>query len=151
MSTIKNVVRRSLVILLAGLFIVTLASKQARPADAQTTPRAPHQLSNYDIAKHEMRWRRFSIPQSPAAFNRQFNCLRQMWNRESGVGWSTTAGNPGGAYGIPQALPGSKMASAGPHWRTSPWTQIKWGLWYIKNRYGTPCGAWAFWQGHSWY
>ncbi len=79
----------------------------------------------------------------------QFSCLNNIWSRESG--WSVTAANASGAYGIPQALPGSKMASAGPDWQTSATTQIKWGLGYIKERYGTPCNAWAFWQGHSWY
>ncbi|MGI9008787.1 MAG: lytic transglycosylase domain-containing protein [Streptosporangiaceae bacterium] len=79
----------------------------------------------------------------------QFSCLNDIWSRESG--WSVTAANASGAYGIPQALPGSKMASAGPNWQTSATTQISWGLGYIKERYGSPCNAWAFWQGHSWY
>ena len=56
-----------------------------------------------------------------------------------------------GAYGIPQAVPGSKMASAGPHWRTSARTQIRWGLSYIRSRYGTPCGAWAHSNAYGWY
>lgn len=80
----------------------------------------------------------------------QFGCLEALWTRESG--WSTTAGNKSsGAYGIPQALPGSKMASAGPNWRTDASTQIKWGLGYISGRYGTPCGAWAHFKSHNWY
>jgi hypothetical protein len=79
----------------------------------------------------------------------QFGCLDDIWSRESD--WSVTAANASGAYGIPQALPGSKMASAGPDWQTNATTQIKWGLGYIKDRYGTPCDAWAFWQGHGWY
>jgi uncharacterized protein YabE (DUF348 family) len=81
----------------------------------------------------------------------QMSCLVEMWNHESG--WRTTAENPGsGAYGIPQALPGSKMASAGADWRTSARTQIKWGLDYIAARYGDPCGAWSTWQAHGgWY
>jgi resuscitation-promoting factor RpfB len=80
----------------------------------------------------------------------QLSCLVQMWDRESG--WTTTATNPStGAYGIPQALPGSKMASAGADWQTSAATQIKWGLGYIASRYGTPCGAWALWQSQGWY
>ena len=79
----------------------------------------------------------------------EFSCLVQMWNNESG--WRTNAYNPSGAYGIPQALPGSKMASAGPDWQTSAATQIKWGLGYIASRYGTPCGAWGFWQAHNYY
>lgn len=80
----------------------------------------------------------------------QFSCLVQMWTRESH--WSTSATNPStGAYGIPQALPGSKMASAGPDWQTSATTQIRWGLGYIASRYGTPCSAWGFWQSNGWY
>ena len=69
--------------------------------------------------------------------------------RESG--WRYNAENASGAYGIPQALPGSKMASAGPDWQTNPTTQIKWGLGYIKGRYGSPCQAWAAWQAQGWY
>jgi hypothetical protein len=79
----------------------------------------------------------------------QFGCLNNIWARESG--WRYNAENASGAYGIPQALPGSKMASAGADWQTNPATQIKWGLGYIKSTYGTPCDAWAFWQGHGWY
>jgi hypothetical protein len=79
----------------------------------------------------------------------QFGCLDNIWSRESG--WRYNAYNASGAYGIPQALPGSKMATAGADWQTNPATQIKWGLGYIKGRYGSPCNAWAFWQAHSWY
>ena len=70
----------------------------------------------------------------------QWSCLEQLWTRESG--WRWDAENPDGAYGIPQAFPGSKMASAGSDWETNPATQIKWGLEYITSSYGTPCGAW---------
>jgi hypothetical protein len=70
----------------------------------------------------------------------EFGCLDELWSRESG--WNPTAANPSGAYGIPQALPGSKMASAGADWQTNPATQIRWGLGYIKDLYGSPCGAW---------
>ncbi len=80
----------------------------------------------------------------------QFSCLVSLWNKESH--WSTTAGNPvSGAYGIPQALPGSKMASAGPDWQTNATTQITWGLGYINGRYGSPCGAWAHSEASNWY
>ena len=72
-----------------------------------------------------------------------------MWSRESG--WRVNAANPSGAYGIPQALPGSKMASAGPNWQTNAHTQIKWGLGYIASRYNSPCEAWAIWQSQGWY
>jgi hypothetical protein len=78
-----------------------------------------------------------------------YGCLNNIWSRESG--WRYDAENASGAYGIPQALPGSKMASAGPDWQTNPATQIKWGLGYIQGRYGDPCSAWSFWEGHGWY
>ena len=80
----------------------------------------------------------------------QFSCLDNIWTRESH--WRVGASNSNsGAYGIPQAQPGSKMASAGPEWRTSASTQIAWGLAYVARTYGTPCAAWSFWQSHSWY
>ncbi len=78
-----------------------------------------------------------------------FSCLNNIWTRESG--WVYNAENASGAYGIPQALPGSKMASAGADWQTDPATQIRWGLGYIKSVYGDPCSAWAFWQAHDYY
>lgn len=78
-----------------------------------------------------------------------YNCIDNVWTRESR--WNPTLGNPNGAYGIPQAFPGTKMASFGSNWRTSPLTQVKWGLSYISGTYGTGCGAWAFWQVHGWY
>jgi len=80
----------------------------------------------------------------------QFGCLVSLWNLESG--WNVYASNPSsGAYGIPQALPGSKMASAGPDWQSNAATQIRWGLGYIKSLYGSPCGAWSHEQGTGWY
>jgi uncharacterized protein YabE (DUF348 family) len=79
----------------------------------------------------------------------QFSCLVSLWNKESG--WRTDAANPSGAYGIPQALPGSKMASVGADWQTSASTQITWGLQYISGVYGTPCAAWAHSQATNWY
>jgi hypothetical protein len=80
----------------------------------------------------------------------QMACLDKLWKKESG--WNHRASNAGsGAYGIPQALPGRKMASSGSDWRTNPATQIKWGLGYIKGRYNTPCGAWAHSQDVGWY
>ncbi|GAB2974268.1 aggregation-promoting factor C-terminal-like domain-containing protein [Frigoribacterium salinisoli] len=79
----------------------------------------------------------------------EYDCLVALWQKESG--WNTYAYNPSGAYGIPQALPGSKMASAGADWQTNPATQITWGLGYISGRYGTPCGAWGHSQSHNWY
>jgi hypothetical protein len=80
----------------------------------------------------------------------QFSCLDSLWNLESG--WNVYATNPSsGAYGIPQALPGSKMASAGPDWQSDAATQIRWGLGYIQALYGSPCGAWAHEEADGWY
>lgn len=80
----------------------------------------------------------------------QMSCLVSLWNKESG--WRVNAANPSsGAYGIPQALPGGKMASAGGDWQTNPQTQVKWGLSYIQGSYGTPCGAWGHSQATGWY
>ncbi|GAA5144278.1 transglycosylase SLT domain-containing protein [Nocardioides marinquilinus] len=80
----------------------------------------------------------------------QFGCLDSLYVRESG--WNVYADNPtSSAYGIPQALPGSKMSSAGADWATNPVTQIRWGLGYIRDRYGSPCGAWAHSESVGWY
>ncbi len=80
----------------------------------------------------------------------QFGCLDSLYMRESG--WRVNADNPSSsAYGIPQALPGSKMSTAGADWETNPVTQIRWGLGYIEDRYGSPCGAWAHSESHGWY
>jgi hypothetical protein len=83
------------------------------------------------------------LPQFGFNQTTQWTCLLDLWNRESG--WLWDAENPSsGAYGIPQALPGDKMASAGADWQTDPTTQIKWGLGYISQVYGTPCNAYDF-------
>ncbi|MEU8763191.1 transglycosylase SLT domain-containing protein [Streptomyces sp. NPDC048659] len=83
----------------------------------------------------------------PAA---QYASFSKIVEHESG--WNHTATNSSsGAYGLVQALPGSKMASAGSDWKTNPATQIKWGLDYMNERYGSPNGAWNFWQSHGWY
>jgi hypothetical protein len=79
----------------------------------------------------------------------QWGCLYNLWMRESG--WVVDAQNPSGAYGIPQAYPASQMASAGSDYLTNPTTQIKWGLGYIKGRYGTPCAAWTFELANNFY
>ena len=80
----------------------------------------------------------------------QFSCLDSLWTAESG--WNTYAENPTtGAYGIPQALPGAKMASAGPDWQSDPATQIRWGLSYIQATYGSPCAAWSHEEADGWY
>lgn len=79
-----------------------------------------------------------------------FQCFSEIVEKESG--WDYQASNPSsGAYGLVQALPGSKMSSAGSDWKTNPATQIKWGLNYMNDRYDSPCGAWDFWQANNWY
>ncbi|WP_322937040.1 aggregation-promoting factor C-terminal-like domain-containing protein [Nocardioides bizhenqiangii] len=80
----------------------------------------------------------------------QFGCLDSLWTRESN--WNVYADNPtSSAYGIPQSLPGEKMASAGSDWATNPVTQITWGLGYIRDRYGSPCSAWGHSESVGWY
>ena len=80
----------------------------------------------------------------------QFQCFSNIVERESS--WNYQADNPtSDAFGLLQALPGSKMSSAGADWQTNPATQIKWGLNYMNSRYDSPCGAWEFWQANNWY
>ncbi|WP_262055910.1 transglycosylase SLT domain-containing protein [Streptomyces sp. STR69] len=80
----------------------------------------------------------------------QFQCFSNIVSHESG--WNYHAVNASsGAYGLFQALPAGKYASAGSDWQTNPATQIKWGLNYMDSRYGSPCEAWSFWQANSWY
>ncbi|MGW4102052.1 aggregation-promoting factor C-terminal-like domain-containing protein [Streptomyces sp. NPDC004976] len=80
----------------------------------------------------------------------QWQCFSDIVERESS--WNYRADNPtSDAYGLMQALPGSKMSSAGADWATNPATQIKWGLNYMNSRYDSPCGAWQFWQANNWY
>src|SRR4051812_20139290 len=80
----------------------------------------------------------------------QYQCFSNIVQRESN--WNPTATNASsGAYGLVQALPASKMASAGSDWKTNPSTQIEWGLGYMNERYGSPCAAWDFWQSNNWY
>ena len=118
-------------------------SAGAQPKTAQkTTPPAapsgsPQQVATAMLAD-------FGWPLS------EFGCLNELWVRESG--WNPSATNPySGAYGIPQALPGAKMASAGADWATNAATQIKWGLGYIKATYGSPCAAWSHETAYGWY
>ena len=80
----------------------------------------------------------------------EFSCLSALWERESS--WDVHASNAtSGAYGIPQALPGGKMSGYGSDWESNPVTQIQWGLAYIRDSYGTPCGAWSTFQSKGWY
>jgi hypothetical protein len=109
----------------------------ARAAEAsRNAPRDPRSVARAQLAAR--------------GWSGQFGCLDALWQRESG--WNPQAYNASsGAFGIPQALPAGKMASAGADWRTNPVTQIRWGLGYIAARYGTPCGAWNHSQAYGWY
>ncbi|MGW1952126.1 aggregation-promoting factor C-terminal-like domain-containing protein [Streptomyces sp. NPDC001920] len=90
------------------------------------------------------------IAQKMISDSAQYQCFSKIVDHESD--WNVNATNSSsGAYGLVQALPGNKMASAGSDWKTNPATQIKWGLDYMKDRYGSPCGAWSFWQSNGWY
>jgi hypothetical protein len=117
----------------------TLLSTQATAATG-----SHHLGRNREIA-WQMMYNRF--PWRPKY---QFRYVNWLWERESS--WRVYAYNPySGAYGIPQAVPGSKMASAGSHWRTSARTQIRWGFRYIRSRYGSPHRAWAHECAYGWY
>jgi len=106
-------------------------------------PAAPANPSSAQlIAKNMMA--SFGFPPSE-----YYDCLYDIWNRESS--WSYDAENPSGAYGIPQALPGDKMATAGADWQTDPATQIRWGLQYITAKYGNPCSAWDYEEEYGYY
>ncbi|WP_030614282.1 lytic transglycosylase domain-containing protein, partial [Streptomyces achromogenes] len=106
----------------------------AAPAHA-----APAQASSAQAIAHKM------IPDAA-----QFNAFSKIVSHESG--WNPHATNSSsGAYGLVQALPASKMASAGADWKNNPATQIKWGLDYMNSRYGSPVKAWNFWQANGWY
>jgi hypothetical protein len=118
------------------------AAKAKAARQASSTPAATPQGDPQQIAE--------SMLGSFGWSTSQFSCLQPLWQRESG--WSVTASNTtSGAYGIPQALPGSKMASAGADWQTSASTQIRWGLGYIQSTYGSPCAAWSHEQAYGWY
>ena len=113
----------------------TKRSRTPEPTASAAAVAAPDPASAQRIAFHMM-------PSFGWSTSTYFGCLNDLWNRLSG--WRYDAENASGAYGIPQALPGSKMASVGADWRTNPATQIEWGLGYIKQVYGNPCSAWAF-------
>lgn len=135
------------------------ARQAAQQAAARTAARqAPVQQAASQQAASTTAPAASGSPQSIAASmlgsfgwsSSQLSCLQPLWAGESG--WSVTASNPStGAYGIPQAMPGSKMASAGPDWQTNAATQIRWGLGYIKTTYGSPCAAWSHEQSAGWY
>lgn len=116
--------------------------REAKAAASRDASSFPVQ-SSYTVAQIQAMARQM-VPAS------QWQCFSNIVSHESS--WNYRAVNPSsGAYGLFQALPGSKMASAGADWQTNPATQIKWGLQYMNGRYGSPCGAWSFWQANHWY
>ncbi|GAA4675609.1 transglycosylase SLT domain-containing protein [Streptomyces chumphonensis] len=120
------------------------AAKQAasRSAERPDTGSFPQQ-SSYTVAEVQAMAKQI-------VGGGQYQCFSNIVQREST--WNYQAENPSsGAYGLVQALPATKMSSAGADWRTNPATQIKWGLNYMNERYGSPCGAWEFWQANHWY
>ena len=117
---------------------VTEAPKAVTPAKTRPAPNAA-------VVGEAQAYARTQV-----ANEEEWNCLYNLWARESG--WRVEAYNASsGATGIPQALPGSKMSSAGADWETNPITQITWGLGYVNGRYGSPCGAWAHSENVGWY
>jgi hypothetical protein len=119
------------------------AAAEAEASEPSTRPTGPANPSGAQAIARDMLAQR-------GWGDDQFGCLVELWNHESG--WNVYASNPSsGAYGIPQALPGSKMSTAGADWQTSAATQITWGLGYISDRYGTPCGAWDTFNSQGWY
>jgi hypothetical protein len=144
------------------------AEEAARQAEQEAAAQEAQRNAEQEAAAHQTRQQKSPLPApatqpagSPKAIAQsmlpgygwgggQWGCLEALWERESN--WNPSAQNPSsGAYGIPQALPGSKMASVGADWQTNPATQIRWGLGYISARYGTPCNAWAHSQSSGWY
>jgi len=137
----------------AGADAATTTNKQGSQQAAAAPANTLHQQSR-SSALAAVSGQPREIAQTLAATHgwtgSQWTCLDKLWNHESQ--YETTVRNSrSGAYGIPQALPASKMATAGADWRTNPVTQIVWGLSYISARYGTPCGAWSYWLRHSSY
>lgn len=130
-------------------YAVRQAPRPARSAPRTELPRRTAPVRTFAAVNQMPKGSIQTFARSLVTDNSQFTCLAHIIDRESG--WNTYAQNPSGAYGIPQALPGAKMSSAGSDWRTNPKTQLRWMMSYISSRYGTPCNAWGFWQGHSWY
>ncbi|MCL2482070.1 MAG: ubiquitin-like domain-containing protein [Propionibacteriaceae bacterium] len=127
--------------------VTQVTTTGSKPATPTPTPKASPPVS---VTPGSAQAIAYDMVKARGWDDSQFQCLVSLWNHESG--WNVSAQNRySGAYGIPQALPGSKMASVGADWRTNPATQITWGLSYITGRYGTPCGAWSSFQAKGWY
>ncbi|MFD4632616.1 transglycosylase SLT domain-containing protein [Streptomyces sp. NPDC058284] len=122
----------------SGMVFAAAPAQAATPTTTKAAAPAAAPASAKAIAKKKIA--------DPA----QFAAFDKIVTHESG--WNPSATNSSsGAYGLVQALPGSKMASAGADWKTNPETQIEWGLKYMNERYGSPVGAWNHWQANGWY
>jgi len=124
----------------------------AQTASAATLDGSAQQLTqaarHHRLRPRQIAWR--MLRKKHWSPDYQYPYLNRLWKHESG--WNKHAENPySGAYGIPQAVPGSKMASAGPNWRDNARTQIRWGLRYIRARYNSPRRAWRHEQADGWY
>ncbi|MEU6093753.1 transglycosylase SLT domain-containing protein [Streptomyces sp. NPDC047079] len=125
------------------------AAKARKEAEAKASRDASRDVSSFPVQSS------YSVAQIQAMARQmvgagQFQCFSNIVDHESS--WNYRAVNASsGAYGLFQALPGSKMSSVGADWQTNPATQIKWGLNYMNGRYGSPCEAWSFWQANHWY
>jgi hypothetical protein len=120
------------------------AKAQASASRSASAPRTDIPVQSSYSTSEVQAMARQSVPSG------QFQCFSNIVSHESG--WNYKAVNASsGAYGLFQALPDSKMVSAGADWQTNPATQIKWGLNYMNSRYGSPCEAWSFWQANHWY
>jgi hypothetical protein len=123
-----------------------------RPAPEPQAPRPEHTHVRHAARAHTPVGSVTGSPQAAAraVFGAQYGCAAQLITRESG--WNVHARNPSsGAYGLPQALPGSKMATAGADWRTNPVTQLRWMRSYVAARYGGACAALAHSHATGWY
>lgn len=130
-----------------AVLAATGSGRQSARAMAPSRSQSPYRFASVKYNK----WYAYHYMQYRYGWGKgQRRALATLWQHESG--WNHRAHNgSSGAHGIPQALPGSKMSSAGPNWRRNPETQIKWGLSYIKSRYGSPKGAWHAWTSKGWY
>lgn len=146
----------------AGHALQQVKQRQRRQAARVAAARKARELRQRRAAASRSASRRVSYDGDPRGIARammaerygwdagEFSCLSSLWERESG--WNVHASNSSsGAYGIPQALPGSKMGAYGGDWASNPVTQIQWGLSYIRGTYGTPCGAWSAFRSKGWY
>ena len=147
----KAVVAAAAVKAKAAAGVQAAAISAERQAEADRAARDAQRVALIDNARSDPRLVARAMLGDHGWSDGQWSCLEQLWVGESD--WNYKAENPSGAYGIPQSLPASKMASVGADYRTNPITQITWGMDYIKNSYGSPCSALSSWNSRSphWY